>query len=59
MLVLTRRTGETLMIGDDVSVQILGVTGRQVRIGITANKNIPVNRQEIWLKKQTEKDELK
>jgi carbon storage regulator len=48
MLILTRRVGETLMIGDDVTVTILGVKGHQVRIGINAPKSTPVHREEIY-----------
>jgi carbon storage regulator len=48
MLILTRRTGETLMIGSDVEVVVLGVKGNQVRIGIKAPKNIAVHREEIY-----------
>lgn len=47
MLILTRRTGETLMIGGDVTVTVLGVKGNQVRIGINAPKDVPVHREEI------------
>jgi carbon storage regulator len=47
MLILTRRTGETLVIGEDVTVTVLGVKGNQVRIGITAPQSVPVHRQEI------------
>ena len=48
MLILTRRVGETLMIGDDVSVTVLGVKGNQVRLGINAPKDVAVHREEIY-----------
>jgi carbon storage regulator len=54
MLVLTRRIGERLMIGDDISVTILGVLGNQVRCGVEAPKDISVHREEIWLRIQNE-----
>jgi len=48
MLILTRRVGQTVKIGDDVDVVVLGVKGNQIRIGITAPKNVPVHREEIF-----------
>lgn len=48
MLILTRRVGESLMVGDDVTVMILGMRGNQVRIGVDAPKDIPVHREEIY-----------
>jgi carbon storage regulator len=47
MLILTRRTGETLMIGDNITVTVLGVKGNQVRLGINAPKDVRVDREEI------------
>jgi carbon storage regulator len=48
MLILTRRVGETLMIGDDVTVTVLGIKGNQVRLGINAPKGVPVHREEVY-----------
>jgi carbon storage regulator len=55
MLILTRRVGETLMIGTEVTVTVVGLNGNQVRLGIGAPKNIAVHREEIYRKVQAEK----
>jgi len=55
MLILTRRVGETLMVGDDVTVTVLGVKGNQVRIGVNAPKDVSVHREEIYQRIQREK----
>jgi carbon storage regulator len=57
MLILTRRVGETVVIGDDVTVTVLGVKGNQVRLGVNAPKEIAVHRQEIFERIQKEKEE--
>ena len=56
MLILTRRVGESLMIGDDVQVRVLGNQGRQVRIGIEAPRHVAVHREEIYRKIRAERD---
>ncbi len=55
MLILTRRVGETLMVGDEVTVTVLGVKGNQVRLGVNAPKHIAVHREEIYQRIQQEK----
>ncbi|EIU1685084.1 carbon storage regulator CsrA [Pseudomonas aeruginosa] len=57
MLILTRRVGETLMVGDDVTVTVLGVKGNQVHIGVNAPKEVAVHREEIYQRIQKEKDQ--
>lgn len=56
MLILTRRVGETLMIGNDVTVTVLGVKGNQVRVGINAPKTIAVHREEIYERVKREQE---
>jgi carbon storage regulator len=57
MLILTRRVGETLMIGNDISVTVLGVKGNQVRIGVDAPKDVAVHREEIFERINSEQGE--
>lgn len=56
MLILTRRVGETLMIGDEVTVTVLGVKGNQVRIGVNAPADVAVHREEIYERIKQEND---
>ncbi len=56
MLILTRRVGETLMVGDEVTVTVLGVKGNQVRIGVNAPKEVAVHREEIYQRIKQEQE---
>ena len=56
MLILTRRVGETLMIGDEVTVTVLGVKGNQVRLGVNAPRTVAVHREEIYERIRREQD---
>jgi carbon storage regulator len=58
MLILTRRVGESLMIGDEVTVTVLGVKGNQVRIGVNAPKEVAVHREEIYERIRREQEGL-
>lgn len=58
MLILTRRSGESICIGDDVNITVLGIKGSQVRLGVTAPKEIAVHREEIYEKIKREQEGL-
>jgi len=58
MLILTRKVNETLMVGDDVSVTVLGIKGGQIRIGINAPRDVGVHRQEVYAKILQERKEV-
>ena len=58
MLILTRRVGETIRINNDISIQVLGVSGQQVKIGITAPTDVAVHREEIYLRIQAERESV-
>ncbi|MDY0007909.1 MAG: carbon storage regulator CsrA [Spongiibacteraceae bacterium] len=58
MLILTRKVGETLMVGDEVTVTVLGAKGNQVRLGITAPQDVAVHREEIYQRIQKQKNDL-
>lgn len=59
MLILTRKVGESLLIGDDISITVLSVRGNQVKIGINAPKDVSVHREEIYQRiKQTSDDDV-
>ncbi len=57
MLVLSRRLGETLIIGDDVKITVLGISGNQVRLGIAAPKEVSVHREEVYRRIQEEQEQ--
>ena len=58
MLILTRRLSESLMIGDEITITVLGVKGNQVRLGVDAPKDVAVHREEIFKRIQAERNEL-
>ena len=58
MLILTRRVGEIIRINDDISIQVLSVSGQQVKLGIVAPEDVAVHREEIWLRIQPERESV-
>ncbi|GMV69157.1 MAG: hypothetical protein AMXMBFR76_15960 [Pseudomonadota bacterium] len=58
MLILTRRVGETVMVGDEITITVLGVKGNQVRLGINAPKDVAVHREEIYQRIKHEHDDV-
>ena len=58
MLVLTRKSNQSIMIGDDVEVSVLSIMGEKVRLGITAPRDVPVFRKEVYLEIQAERGEV-
>ncbi len=56
MLILTRKSGETITIGENIQIRVLGVKGGQVRIGVDAPREVSVNREEVYARVQKEKD---
>jgi carbon storage regulator len=59
MLILTRRAGETVIVGNDVAVTIVAVKGNQIRIGISAPKNVPIHREEIYERIRRERQPIR
>ena len=59
MLILTRRVGETVRVGDDISLTVLGVKGNQIRVGIEAPRSVAVHREEIYIRIQEENDDVR
>lgn len=58
MLILSRHIGETINIGDDITITVLNVSGKQIRLGIEAPKNVPVHREEIYRRIKEHKDDV-
>ena len=56
MLILTRRVGETIRINEDISIQVLGICGQQVRLGITAPADVAIHREEVYERIQAQRE---